>query len=176
MLNIYVEEKPHPTSKQGTEASKRNETREHKQKELDPIKVRHAVLKLQSFCRGHQVRQEVARIINESPQAVQPIFLVVISETMKGNLENGPIMKETLYYFLMMYELHSQLIHIYIKNLENKKFHKALVEYQVVNRQSKEAIEEELREACEKLIQHLEIHQDQIVFRDDEEGKIYDFS
>jgi len=92
---------------------------------------------------------------------------------MKGNLENGPVMKETLYYFLMMYELNSQLIHIHIKNLENKKFHKALVEYQVVNRTSKEAIIDELREACEKLIQHLEIHQEQIVFRDDigEEGK-----
>ena len=67
----------------------------------------------------------------------------------------------------MMYELDSQLIHIHIKNLENKKFHRALVEYQVVNHTTKAAIIEELREACEKLIQHLEIHNEQIIFRDE---------
>jgi len=133
-------------------------------KEVDPRKVEAATLKLQSFARGHLARQETARVMAEVPQ---PVFLILIAETMKGNLENGPMVKETLYYFLMMYELHSQIIHIHIKNLENKKFHKALVEYQVVNRTSKEAIIDELREACEKLIQHLEIHHDQIVFRDE---------
>jgi len=138
--------------------------RGNQQQEADPAKVHAATLKLQSFCRGHQARQEVARVMAEVPQ---PVFLILIAETMKGNLENGPMTKETLYYFLMMYELHSQIIHIHIKNLENKRFHKALVEYQVVNRTSKEAIIDELREACEKLIQHLEIHHDQIVFRDE---------
>lgn len=93
--------------------------------------------------------------------------MVLIAETVKGNLENGPYSKETLYFFLMIYELDSQLIHIHIKNLENRKFHRALVEYQVANRTSKTAIINELREACERLIQHLEIHNDQIVFRDD---------
>ena len=95
------------------------------------------------------------------------MFLVLVAETVKGNLENGPLSKETLYYFLMMYELDSQLIHIHIKNLENKKFHRALVEYQVVNHTTRAAIIEELREACEKLIQHLEIHNEQIIFRDE---------
>lgn len=98
---------------------------------------------------------------------------MLVADTVKRNLETGPFSKENLYLLLMMYRLDSQLIHIHIKNLENKRFYRALVEYQVVDRSSNHAIRNKLREACERLIQRLEIHDDQIVFRGDKsEGKV----
>ena len=119
-----------------------------------------AAIFIQKLWRGYQARKAYQR--RRKPAR----FITCFAETVRENLENDPYVKNPRYYVLMMFEETTQVLHIHIKNLNNKKFFKGWLEFQPSTTRNKSIMVKELRVACERLLPNIYIQGNNIVFNE----------